>query len=190
MEGKYDPPEKARYSMTRNRTVSNISQVGHTNNLKRPDHRKNHRWVCPPLLMKLGARPRIIASFYHRHFFFVPIQSGTVQIVAFQQRPGKEPELHNAYPIHNAYPTGEGVPPVPDSRCEEVRRKPDKPKAKQQPLSLSHPSPSFPSFPLLPFRKHLLHVDRSPAQRLLLEMRVDIRGGLVIQMASRIHREV
>ena len=40
---------------------------------------------------------------------------------------------------------------------------------------------------LRPVREHLLHVDRSPAQRLFFKMRVDVRGGLVVGVAHDLH---
>lgn len=45
---------------------------------------------------------------------------------------------------------------------------------------------SFP-FSLLPVREHLLHVDRGPAQRLLLKVGIDVRGGLVVGVAHDLH---
>ena len=45
----------------------------------------------------------------------------------------------------------------------------------------------FPAFPLLPLREHLLHIDRSPAQRLLLKVGIDVRGGLVVGVAHDLH---
>lgn len=77
-------------------------------------------------------------------------------IVAFQQRPGKEPEPHKAYPIHKVYSMGQGLPPVLDDRCEEVRRKPtgrNHGKARSPyPLIPLFPSlPHFPLSPLVPF---------------------------------------
>ena len=51
------------------------------------------------------------------------------------------------------------------------------------PLFPSHPL----TFPRLPLREHLLHIDRSPAQRLLLKVRVDVCGGLVVGVAHDLH---
>ena len=52
----------------------------------------------------------------------------------------------------------------------------------------AQPARPIPSLPhLLPVREHLLHIDRGPAQRLLLEMRVDVRGGLVVGVAHDLH---
>ena len=54
--------------------------------------------------------------------------------------------------------------------------------------SATQPARPIPSLPhLLPFREHLLHIDRSPAQRLLLKVRVDVRGGLVVGVAHNLH---
>ena len=76
-------------------------------------------------------------------------------IVAFQQRPGKQPEPHNAYPIHNAYSTEQGVPPVPDGLCKEVRHKP---------TGRSHGKARSP-YPLIPLFPSLPHLPPSPCPR-------------------------
>ena len=55
------------------------------------------------------------------------------------------------------------------------------------PIPSSPSSRHSPTFHLLPVREHLLHIDRGPAQRLLLEMRVDVRGGLVVGVAHDLH---
>ena len=93
-------------------------------------------------------------------------------------------QLRKELKPHEQYSAGHGVPLVPDNRYE-VRRMPDKPEVKQK--SRSSLSPHSLTFSLLPVREHLLHVDRGPAQRLLLEVRVDVRGGLVVGVAHNLH---